>query len=162
VGYDFSFGRDKMGDVNSLKSLFGSEVVVIDEVKYENISVHSKTIQTALIDGKLKLANGMLGRYYRVDGYPVKGQGLGKREFVPTINIRTKRYTLPKEGVYASLCTIDPKRYKSVTFLGHRTTTDGSFAFEIHILNLNIDIDVRKDSRVFVEFVDMIREHQKI
>jgi len=159
VGYDFNFGRDREGNVDSLKRLLDIEVIVIDEVKYQNISVHSKTIQNALTDGNLSLANGMLNRYYRIDGYQIRGQGLGKKEFVPTINIKTKRYTLPKDGVYASFFVADNQKYKSVTFVGHRLSTDGSFAIESHILDEQFSIS--KYSRVFIEFVELIRENRK-
>ncbi len=159
VGYDFRFGEGRSGKIEDLQRLFSGSVEVVDEVKFNDISIHSRTIQESLNSGNLDLANGMLGRLFRVDGRVVKGQGLGKREFVPTINIKTKHYTLPKEGVYATYCQIGSRRFESVTFLGHRVTTDGSFALESHILGEDVSVEV--DERIFVEFVARVRDNRK-
>ena len=41
---------------------------------------------------------------------------------------------MPKSGVYASLARARSKEFASVSFLGHRLSTDGAFAIETHIL----------------------------
>ncbi len=158
VGYDFGFGKNRSGNLKDLRELFDGEVLVIDEVKLNGVSIHSRTIHKALIDGEIEFANRMLGRFYKIDGFQIRGQNLGKSEFVPTINLKVQNYTLPKSGVYATYTQLNQKRYKSITFLGHRTTTDGSFAIETHILDEEIE---KIKGRVFIEFVDFIRENRK-
>ena len=158
VGYDFHFGRDKRGNAEVLTSLFHKEVEIIKEVKREGISIHSRTIKAYLQEGNIKMANVLLGRNYRIDGVVIVGQGLGKKELVPTINLHVQAYQLPKEGVYATRTKIEDKWYDSVSFLGHRVTTDGSFAVETHILDSTIDA-VR--GNVWLEFQSFIRENRK-
>ena len=68
VGYDFEFGHKKEGNTELLRELFDGEVVVVDEVKVDNISVHSRTIKSYLKEGNLVLANRLLGRSFRVEG----------------------------------------------------------------------------------------------
>jgi riboflavin kinase/FMN adenylyltransferase len=158
IGYDFYFGRDKGGDSQKLKELFKGEVVVVDEVKIDNIPVHSRTIKAYLKDGDIKMANRLLGREYVIYGNIVKGQGLGKKELVPTLNLRVKHYQLPKDGVYATRTKIYNIWYKSVTFIGHRVSTDGFYAIETHIINRDIGEVV---GEIVVEFRDFIRGNRK-
>jgi len=159
VGYDFKFGKEKMGNANSLKDFFSGSVVIVDEVRKDNVSVHSKTITQFLKESNIKMGNDLLGRKYCIDGSPVKGQGLGKEKFVPTININVSQYLLPKDGVYATRTKIEDIWYESVTFLGHRETTDGSFAVETHLLYEDLD-EVQSDN-IWIEFECFLRDNSK-
>ena len=158
VGYDFGFGKDKAGDVQTLKTLFTANVEVVQEVSIEGVSVHSRTIKAYLREGNIGMANKLLGRTYTIEGEVVSGQGLGKKELVPTLNLNVKAYQLPLEGVYATRTKIKGEWLASVSFLGHRVTTDGSFAVETHILECDIG-EIR--GKVEMAFVDFIRANQK-
>jgi riboflavin kinase/FMN adenylyltransferase len=158
VGYDFHFGRDRKYSFEDLKELFDGEVVVISEVKLHNDSVHSHKIRAKLRLGDIEGANQFLGHNYTLSGNVITGQGLGKKELVPTVNMETDGYLLPKEGVYATLARFDDEEHyhPAVSFVGHRITTDGSFAVETHILDKNIDCRKQID----VSFVRFIRENR--
>ena len=158
VGYDFHFGKNKTGDAEVLKDLFDKEIVIVNEVSIEGIPVHSRTIKAYLKEGNIKMSNLLLGRRYHIEGKVVRGQGLGKKELVPTINLKIQAYQLPLEGVFTTRTSIDGVWFDSVSFLGHRVTTDDSFAIETHILDENID---KVSGDVVLEFVDFIRENQK-
>jgi len=158
VGYDFHFGKNKAGNAERLEALFDGEVVIVDEVSFEGIPVHSRTIKAYLREGNITMANKLLGRIYCIKGEVVQGQGLGKKELVPTINLNVNEYQLPLEGVYATRTRIEGEWLNSVSFLGHRVTTDDSFAVETHILDKEIG-EVRGE--IALEFVDFIRENQK-
>ena len=158
VGYDFHFGKNKAGNAQLLEQLFDKNVDIVDEVSMEGIPVHSRTIKTYLREGKVGMANKLLGRIHSIEGEVVQGQGLGKKELVPTINLNVKEYQLPLEGVYATRTQIDGAWFNSVSFLGHRVTTDDSFAVETHILDREIG-EVR--GKIVLKFVDFIRENQK-
>ncbi len=159
VGYDFHFGRNKEGDAERLRYLFDKEVVVVPEILLDGISVHSRVIGAMIEKGDIVTANRLLGRAYRIEGRAVKGQGLGKKALVPTINLRTEGYRLPKEGVYATRTYIDGYAYDSVTFTGHRVTTDGSFAVETHLLER--DCDVTEHTKIGVQWHRFVRENRK-
>lgn len=130
VGYDFHFAKGRSCNHECLKEYFDGKIVVVDEVCFDGVSIHSSTIRELIKSGKIEMANRLLGRDYTISGAKIKGQGLGSKLFVPTINLEVKSFTLPKEGVYASFSN----GYKSISFLGHRVSTDGSFAIESHIL----------------------------
>ena len=158
VGYDFHFGKAKAGNAELLRSLFDGEVVVVDEVSHQGISVHSRTIKEMLREGRVKLANELLGRDYEIEGEVIRGQGLGSKSFVPTLNLFVEHYQLPLEGVYATRTKLGDKWYDSVSFLGHRVTTDGSFAVETHILDETVD---EVHTSVIMTFEDLIRTNRK-
>jgi len=157
IGYDFRFGKDKSGDIDSIKQEFKGEVEVVDEVKYNGISVHSRVIREALQNQNINLANSMLGRRYRIDGEHIKGLGLGSKELVPTINLKVINYTLPN-GVFATYTTVNSKKFKSITFIGHRESIDNTHTIETHILE---DFNLSIKGRVWIEFVEFIRAVKK-
>jgi riboflavin kinase/FMN adenylyltransferase len=159
VGYDFHFGKNRRYSFEDLKNLFDGDVEIVKEVTLHGDSVHSHKIRTKLSIGDIKGANAFLGHNYTIKGVLEKGQGLGKKELVATINISANDYLVPKEGVYASLTRIDNEEHyhPSVSFIGHRVTTDGSFAIESHIL----DGEVLCKEKASVSLVEFIRENQK-
>ncbi len=158
VGYDFHFGKDKAGDAQMLRTLCDKQISIVDQVTLGETPVHSRIIKTYLREGKIELANQLLGRTYYIEGRVVPGQGLGKKELVPTINLHVQEYQLPMEGVYATRTCIDGQWLDSVSFLGHRVTTDDSYAVETHILKQEIG---EVSGEVALEFVDFIRMNQK-
>jgi len=158
VGEDFLFGLNRSGNTDSLKKLFFGEVVVIKEVKLNDQPIHSSLIRKLIESGNIEQANEMLGRPYEIWGNVIRGQGIGKEKLVPTINLSTGKFLLPKPGVYATKTKIDGKQFSSVTFLGHRVTTDKRFSVETHI----IDKDLKKvRGKVSIEFKRFIRENRK-
>ncbi len=159
VGYDFHFGKDRRYSAKYLQNNCTSEVIIVDEVKVEGISVHSRVIRRLIQEGKIHEANRLLGYNYTISGALTKGQGLGKKELVATINIDPDGFEIPKEGVYVTLTQIDQEEHfhPSVSFIGHRVSTDGSFAVESHILDG--EVECRKKARI--SFVSFLRDNQK-
>lgn len=158
VGFDFCFGKNRAYCINELKKVFSGEVVVINEICVNDIAVHSRVIRDYLVQGDLKTANTLLGREYEIEGLHIKGQGLGNKEFVPTINLKVDDYLLPCEGVYVTKTYVSNKEYNSVTFLGHRVTTDGSYAVETHILDKEVLVE---NETITVKFFKRLRGNKK-
>lgn len=159
VGYDFHFGKNRRHSHANLGELFDGNVTVVDQVCIDNDSVHSHKIRAKIQIGDICGANRFLGHNYTIKGTAVKGQGIGKSDLVPTINLECPGYLLPGEGVYAALTRIDDEEHyhPSVVFVGHRVTTDGSYAVESHILNETIG----ECSRATISFVKFLRKNQK-
>ena len=159
VGYDFHFGKNRKYSFNDLKYLFDGDVKVVEEVTFHGDSIHSHKIRKKLEIGDIKGANAFLGHNYTIDGKHIRGQGIGSKELVATINIESSGYLIPKEGVYVTLTKIDNEEHyhPSVSFIGHRVSTDGSFAIESHIL----DGEVCCDTKVSMSFVNFIRNNEK-
>ncbi|MGD9625552.1 MAG: bifunctional riboflavin kinase/FAD synthetase [Arcobacter sp.] len=158
VGYDFCFGKNRRYCIEKLKELFHGNVKIIDEIKIDDIAVHSRVIREYLKDGEIEIANKLLGKEYKIYGHQMKGQGLGTKSFVPTINLKVEQFLLPKEGVYITKTILNEIEYNSVTFLGHRVTTDGSYAVETHILDENI---INDTYTIQIKFIKKIRDNLK-
>ncbi len=158
VGYDFHFGAKAKYSISHLREFFDGQVIVVNKVICENIAVHSKTIRSLLCNGEIELANKFLNKNYKITGRAIKGQGLGKEQFVPTINLNCGNFLLPQNGVYATKTIINDKEKDSITFIGHRLTTDGKFAVETHILDEDIS---EIHSTIQIKFFKKIRENKK-
>lgn len=158
VGFDFCFGKNRKYCTEKLKELFDGIVIVIDEIKLENIAVHSRIIRDYIKDGDIKMANKLLGKEYKIYGQQITGQGLGAKSFVPTINLKVDEFLLPNEGVYITKTILDDLEFNSISFLGHRVTTDGSYAVETHI----IDKDIKNNNHTTqIKFCEKLRDNQK-
>lgn len=157
VGYDFQFGRKRSCNAKDLIELYDGEVEIVEEFMYDGISVHSSTIREYLRNKEVDKANRFFGREYSISGKIIKGQGLGKEELYPTLNVKVKDYLLPSDGVYASRSLIENKIYNSVSFIGTRVSTDGNFSIETHILDESID----EPEKIEIFFVQYLRENRK-
>lgn len=158
VGYDFSFGKNRANSANDLKEFFDGSVEIVEEFKIDGLSVHSSTIRELLKSGEIKKANKLLGRQYCLSGKVIRGQGLGKKELVPTINLEVSDYLLPKSGVYATKTKVKDKIFDSVSFIGIRVSTDGKFSVETHLLT---DDEIAPSSSIEICFFEYLRENKK-
>ena len=134
VGEDFRFGRDRACGVEFLQREFRGQTCVVGEFCLGGSGVHSSRIKELLSSGRCEAAAELLGRDYELCGRIVRGQGRGAREFVATLNLEPGWFFIPKSGVYATVTSVRGTRYKSVSFVGERLSTDGAFALETHIL----------------------------
>ena len=159
VGYDFKFGKDKKYSAFDIEKLISIKTIIIDEIKINNISLHSSKIKEFLLDGDIKNAILFLGRKYSIKAKLIKGQGIGKKELFATLNLQNENYFLPKDGVYSSHTKIKNKLYKSISFLGIRST-DSKFSIESHILD-DFDDEVSINDEIELIFDFFIRENIK-
>jgi len=150
IGYDFKFGKNRLGTPKDLEKYF--QVTLIDEIKIDNIGVHSRIIREFIKQGDILKANKFLNHTYKIKATQIKGQGIGKEKLLPTINFKSiYHYTIPKNGVYLTLINNIP----SLTFIGIRST-DNNFSIESHLLNNFHHTEIYN-----IEFIDFLRENQK-
>jgi riboflavin kinase/FMN adenylyltransferase len=155
VGYDFRFGKDAKYSAYDLKKLFDQDVIIVKEFRLDGVSIHSRVIRNYLLNGNIKLANKFLGHNYFLVGTMIKGQGLGHKELVPTINLDVKDFLIPDFGVYATKTTIDNKQYLSATFIGNKISINNQFSVETYIIDEEI-YPINK--AITIEFFDKIRD----
>ena len=152
IGYDFRFGKNRSGGMEDLKKAF--KIEIINEIKIQKVGVHSNTIRQFIKNNKIKKANQFLGHNYKIKGIQIKGQGLGSKELVPTVNINPLyNYTLPN-GVFLT----KTNKHPSLTFIGSRST-DGNFSIETYLLNGKWKMENGK--LIEIEFIEFIRENRK-
>jgi len=139
VGENFRFGRDRRGDVRTLRDLgeeLGFEVEVLRPVRVEGEWVSSTAIRRALQSGEVERAARLLGEPPRLWGRVVRGSGRGHTLGFPTANLSVDpELILPAEGVYASRVDLHGKDHPGALYIGHRPTLDGKgLSIEVHIL----------------------------
>ncbi len=145
VGYDYTFGHNRTGDIELLcgmgKSL-GFQVHVVQPVLMGKRVVSSTSIRDLIRAGELAEAKKLLGRDYQICGTVVKGKNRGGRLLgFPTANLELVDELTPKEGVYAVKVLIEDRLYNGVTNIGHNPTFgQGPLSIETHILDYSGDL----------------------
>ena len=158
VGSDFRFGKNRIYGAKDIENISNFTTTIIGEMSINGVPIHSSHIRKYLLNGDIKLANKLLGRFYCIEGEVIRGQGIGNNLLFPTINIKADEYVLPQDGVYATYTKINDEIFKSISVLGHRFSTDMSFAIETHINYKNIK---NPPNILEIYFVEKIRDNQK-
>lgn len=161
VGYDYAFGRDRLGDTKFLQeqATLNSFTLEILEAICSERQAHSSTmIREILSEGRVRDAVKILGRHFTFDGVVVHGAGRGKKLGFPTANLITQKEILPRKGVYAVKVKWSEKYFDAVINIGRRPTFDNSLiTLEIHLINFHGNL---YGERLRVYFVDRIRDEQ--
>jgi riboflavin kinase/FMN adenylyltransferase len=124
TGGDFTFGRNRSGDVVELSRLGlagGFAARVIDAVQDGSGTISSTRIRTALRAGQPGVAAAMLTRPFTIQGTVEHGAKLGRTLGFPTANMVLGDYVRPAYGVYAVRVILpDGTRVPGVANLGIR------------------------------------------
>lgn len=160
-GDNFRFGAMASGNSDTLVNLMDGHATVISLLTEHNTAISSTYIRSLLMEGKIEKANSLLSANYSITEPVVYGKQLGRTLGIPTINqnIHSKQLIL-KDGIYATICTIDGKQYHGVTNVGVRPTIkDGDHKnIETHIIEYS---DNCYDKNVKIEFIARIRDEMK-
>jgi riboflavin kinase/FMN adenylyltransferase len=171
VGYTWSFGRGRGGNIHHLMELgqlHGFGVYGVPEVKVDGTVVSSTLVREAVRTGDFVRARQLLGRDYTVLGEVVHGRHLGSQIGFPTANVAVENEELPPNGVYAVTVrwlsgggTAPPQaKLPGVANLGVRPTVEsqGERSLEVHLLDFGGDC---YGAQFEVDFVEKLRDEQK-
>ena len=166
VGENFRFGRNREGDISTLKRIgacLGIKISIVPILEDSDGRLSSSRIRKALNEGDLKHAKYLLKRPYTFMGTVEKGRGLGKTLGWPTANLRINgRKFLPSLGVYAAWASIANRkeRFSAVMNLGPQPTIDPNSlsAVEVHLLDKEINL---LGQELTIEPVQRIRLQKK-
>lgn len=165
VGYDFSLGRDRQGNINTLGILgkqHGFQVEVVPPVMMDSEIISSSRVRHALEEHNVDLANTLLGRNYAVHGSVTYGDRRGGKLGIPTANLDyPKDRLIPPRGVYATIAHLSDKHIASVTNIGVHPTFDTGLEvpkIEAHLLDFNDNI---YQDQLKLDFIHFIRPEIK-
>ncbi len=166
VGYDFHFGKGRVGSPSLLVSeapRLGIEVDVQAHVDIAERPVSSSTIRMALAEGQIEDATAMLGGPWFITGDVIHGEKRGRDLGYPTANIRLDRNCGLKHGIYAVRVGRgqgkDEVRFDGVASFGRRPTFDnGTPLLEVFLFDFNGDL---YGNRLDVAFIAFIRDELK-
>ncbi|MBI1399055.1 riboflavin biosynthesis protein RibF [Hyphomonas sp.] len=150
VGFDFRFGRGRMGHAQRLSSLgraLGFGVTIVEEVEGRGAKASSTAIRQALMAGEPELAAEMLGTPWVADGIVESGERNGRKLGFPTANFQLGELIHPKHGVYAVRVKIEGEAdWRAGVANFGRTPTTGlrDPLLETHIFDFSGDIYGKK------------------
>ena len=104
VGFDFRFGKGRMGDVESLKRFgveMGFDVLIAEKVEEGTEKASSTQIRNFICEGDLAAAAHALHGYWRVLSSVEHGEKRGRTLGYPTLNLTLGDMLHPRHGVYA-------------------------------------------------------------
>lgn len=146
IGHDHGFGRDRSGDVDTVRALgaeYGFSLEVVGPVADGTEPISSSRIRKALDDGDIATAATCLGRPYSLRGIVVPGDGRGRGLGFPTANIEMpeRLKLLPRDGIYAVRASVPGRRLEGVLHLGPRPTFPGtSSSVEVFLFDFDGDL----------------------
>jgi riboflavin kinase/FMN adenylyltransferase len=158
VGFDFRFGRNRMGtpDVLAAEGLrHGFAVDVVPAVEVDGLRIASGAIREALAAGRVTEANSYLGYPWFVSGEVVHGDKRGRELGYPTANLQLDPACGLRHGIYAVRVGIGARRYNGVASFGRRPMFDvGTVLLEIFLFDFSGDL---YGQTIDVAFIDWIR-----
>jgi riboflavin kinase/FMN adenylyltransferase len=166
VGEDYSFGKNREGNIDLLKSYgpdFGFEIIVARWIKMSKgftDRISSTKIRELVTEGHMSDAEKMLGRHYQIRGIVVTGRDRGGKLLgIPTANINLYDELCPKTGIYAVTVECRGNQHNGVANIGYSPTfEDHEFTVEVHILEFNDNIYGEK---IRVNFIKRLRDEIK-
>jgi riboflavin kinase/FMN adenylyltransferase len=162
VGYDFHFGKGRVGSPSLLVSeapRLGIEVDVQAHVDIAERPVSSSAIRMALTEGQIEDATAMLGGPWFVSGQVIHGDKRGRDLGYPTANIRLDKNCGLKHGIYAVRAGLGGRRFDGVASFGRRPTFDnGAPLLEIFLFDFDGDL---YGATLDVAFIAFIRDELK-
>ena len=91
TGFNHTFGKNKSGNPEFLEACrkkYGYEYFCVEPQKYNGEVVSSSLIKDFLQEGKTKVANGLLGSNFSLEGEVINGAQIGRTIGFPTANIK--------------------------------------------------------------------------
>lgn len=165
VGDNFRFGYRASGDIATLERLsarYGYLVEIMHAVTLRRRVVSSSEIRRLIDAGQVSLAWRFLDRPYALEGEVVRGQGIGSKQTVPTLNLATSAEIIPRRGVYVTRTREaggGERQWESVTNVGYRPTFGGQdLSIETFLLS---PLEPPTPERIRVEFLHRLRDERK-
>jgi riboflavin kinase/FMN adenylyltransferase len=165
VGHDFALGKNREGNVDKLTELgqeFGYTLRQVMPLVLDDDVVSSTRIRHYLLEGNVRQATHLLGRYPSLSSTIIQGVQRGRTIGFPTANFAVPaERILPANGVYATFIrrTGQSWRYPSVTNVGIRPSFD-SKERTVETFIFDFDEDIYNQSFT-LEFVERLRPEKK-
>jgi riboflavin kinase / FMN adenylyltransferase len=164
VGANFRFGKRAAGDAATLEQLgerYSFETDILAPVVWRKRVISSSEIRRLIEAGDVSTACRMLGRPHSLLGAVVRGEGIGAKQTVPTLNLDTNAEIVPGNGVYVTRTREGggKRQWPSITNIGYRPTFNGQHrTIETYLLSA---LDGAPPEEISVEFLRRVRDERK-
>jgi len=162
VGYDFTFGKDRAGSPEALTG-FGRElgftVDVVPPLVRGGAIVSSSRIRELILAGRVREAEELLCRPYKVSGPVIRGAARGRKLGFPTANVQFTQGLVPLPGIYVIDAEAGGTAYRGVANVGFTPTFgENCLGLEAHLFGFDGDLYGKE---MTVWFRDRIRDERK-
>jgi riboflavin kinase / FMN adenylyltransferase len=163
IGYDFTFGRHRLGTIETFEALgrgAGIEIVVVPAVFAGETLVSSTVIRNMVRAGDVAGAAALLGRAYEIEGTVVPGRGMGAKLSARTANLQVRNELVPHDGIYLTTTRVGTGEWTdSITSIGvNPTFPDVAFTVETHLIDRDADL---AGQPIAVAFLAHMREQRR-
>jgi len=102
VGKDFQFGKDREGNVETMKEYENNvfKVIPVPTAEFKGEKISSTRIRRLVSAGLMEEAEKLLGRKYFFTGVPQPGHQVGRKIGFPTVNYKVPEEKLMPRGVF--------------------------------------------------------------
>ena len=148
IGYDHRFGKERKGDYLLLEEkapLYNYQIKEIPKHVLDEISISSTKIREAVINGKIEIADRLLGYNFFFSGTVVHGDKLGRKLGYPTANLKieNEEKITPGNGIYAVYASVNRQESGWGTHDSRFTTDDSRLMTHDSILKGMMSIGFR-------------------
>ena len=164
-GFNFTFGKGKSGNVETLKKLLEERKLKLNVQKAvlddDGEIISSTRIRNYIKEGNFEKVRELLGHNFIILGEVIYGKQLGRVIGFPTANLKFENKIYPEFGVYGVKIHIqgDEKIYNGVMNIGRNPTVDvGVLSVETNIFDFNEDI---YGKIILIEVLENIRYEKK-
>ena len=164
-GFNFTFGKGKSGNVETLKKLLEERNLKLNVQKAvlddDGKIISSTRIRNYIKGGNFEKVRELLGHNFIILGEVIYGKQLGRVIGFPTANLKFENKIYPEFGVYGVKIHIqgDEKIYNGVMNIGRNPTVDvGILSVETNIFDFNEDI---YGKIILIEVLENIRYEKK-
>ena len=164
-GFNFTFGKGKSGNVETLKKLLEERKLKLNVQKAvlddDGEIISSTRIRNYIKEGNFEKVRELLGHNFIILGEVVYGKQLGRVIGFPTANLKFENKIYPEFGVYGVKIHIqgDEKIYNGVMNIGRNPTVNvGILSVETNIFDFNEDI---YGKIILIEVLENIRYEKK-
>jgi riboflavin kinase/FMN adenylyltransferase len=168
IGYDHRFGKERKGDYLLLEMMASSQKFQLKEIPkhvLDEIAISSTRIREALLEGRIEIADKLLGYEFFFSGIVVDGDKLGRKLGYPTANLKmtNEEKITPGNGIYAVYAEVvdnstavsgyqlpvsgyrqpvtGSQRLKGMMSIGFRPTVDGKKrVIEVNLFDFSEEI----------------------
>lgn len=164
AGPDVALGHARQGTLPVLTELgveLGYSLETVEQFSLGGIPVRSTAIRESLRDGKIELAQKLLGRPFSLEGSVVEGEGRGGGLLgYPTANIGVDPLqALPADGIYATWISFGGRKLPAATSVGSKPTFHDEFPTVVEAFVLDFEGNLYGE-QVKLEFVGRLRDQE--
>lgn len=164
AGEDVSFGYKGLGNKELLAQMAEKlkyQLDIINKVYDRGREISSTYVREEVEKGNMETTARLLGRYYSFEGQVERGNRLGRKLGMPTLNLYPdQEKLLPPKGVYYSQVKFEGCTYPGITNIGFKPTVNSTsnISVETYLYDFDKDMYGRK---IVTELLQFKRPEQK-